>query len=153
MPTWCPVHGKNGVSHGAALLLHDASSPDHARAARPVAAREGHPRPADAGRQPGRVRPHPARAASSRTWSGGLPCSLIICDIDHFKRINDTFGHQAGDEVLIAFAALLRRHCRSGDLVARYGGEEFVMLCADCDNATATRRAEELRVGAGRAAR
>jgi hypothetical protein len=39
----------------------------------------------------------------------------------------------------------LRRHCRSGDLVARYGGEEFVMLCADCDNATATRRAEELR--------
>ena len=48
--------------------------------------------------------------------------------------------------MLITFAALLRRHCRSGDLVARYGGEEFVMLCADCDNATATRRAEELRV-------
>jgi hypothetical protein len=47
--------------------------------------------------------------------------------------------------VLITFAALLRRHCRSGDLVARYGGEEFVLLCADCDNATATRRAEELR--------
>jgi len=74
-----------------------------------------------------------------------LPCSLILCDIDHFKRVNDTFGHQPGDEVLVTFAALLRRHCRSGDLVARYGGEEFVMLCADCDNATATRRAEELR--------
>jgi diguanylate cyclase (GGDEF)-like protein len=69
----------------------------------------------------------------------------VICDIDHFKKINDNYGHQAGDDVLIAFAALLRRHCRSGDLVARYGGEEFVMLCADCDNATATRRAEDLR--------
>src|SRR5688572_25780389 len=67
-----------------------------------------------------------------------LPCSLIICDLDHFKRINDTFGHPAGDEVLVGFGALLRRHCRSGDLVARYGGEEFVMLCPDCDNATAT---------------
>jgi diguanylate cyclase (GGDEF)-like protein len=70
---------------------------------------------------------------------------MIICDIDHFKGINDTFGHQAGDEALTCFGALLRRHARAGDLVARYGGEEFVILCADCDNATATRRAEELR--------
>jgi diguanylate cyclase (GGDEF)-like protein/PAS domain S-box-containing protein len=73
------------------------------------------------------------------------PCSLIICDIDHFKRTNDTYGHQAGDDVLTSFAGLLKRKCRPGDLVARYGGEEFVMLCADCDNATATRRAEEIR--------
>ncbi|MDP6443002.1 MAG: diguanylate cyclase [Pirellulaceae bacterium] len=75
----------------------------------------------------------------------GQPCSLIICDIDHFKRINDTFGHQAGDDVLISFAKLLQAHCRSGDLVARYGGEEFVILCAECDNTTATRKAEDFR--------
>jgi diguanylate cyclase (GGDEF)-like protein/PAS domain S-box-containing protein len=74
-----------------------------------------------------------------------LPCSLIICDIDHFKSVNDTYGHPAGDDVLKAFAKLLKNSCRPGDLVARYGGEEFVMLCADCDNATAARRAEEIR--------
>jgi len=74
-----------------------------------------------------------------------LPCSLIICDVDHFKKTNDNYGHQAGDEVLINFAALLKRACRPGDLVARYGGEEFVMLCADCNNATATEKAERIR--------
>ncbi|MDB4650481.1 diguanylate cyclase [Pirellulaceae bacterium] len=73
------------------------------------------------------------------------PCSLIICDIDFFKKINDDFGHQAGDEALIVFAALLKRFHRVGDLVARYGGEEFVLLCAGCDNKTGTERAEEIR--------
>jgi diguanylate cyclase (GGDEF)-like protein len=74
-----------------------------------------------------------------------LPCSLIISDIDRFKHVNDTYGHQAGDEVIQSFARLLKGSCRPGDLVARYGGEEFVLLCADCDNAAAVRRAEELR--------
>lgn len=74
-----------------------------------------------------------------------MPCSLIICDLDLFKSINDRFGHQAGDEAIISFARLMQRMCRSGDLVARYGGEEFVMLCADCDIGTATGRAEDLR--------
>lgn len=74
-----------------------------------------------------------------------LPCSLIICDLDHFKKINDTHGHQAGDEALISFAAMLRRSARTGDFVARYGGEEFVVLCADCTCDAAARRAEELR--------
>ena len=75
----------------------------------------------------------------------GVPYSLIICDLDHFKKINDTYGHQAGDEALITFAALVKRFCRGSDLVARYGGEEFVVLCPDCDNATATARAEAVR--------
>ena len=75
----------------------------------------------------------------------GMPCSLIMVDIDHFKSINDTYGHQAGDEAIITVANLLQSMCRSGDLVARYGGEEFAVLCADCGNATAAARAEQIR--------
>ena len=76
----------------------------------------------------------------------GVTCSMIMCDIDYFKSINDTHGHQAGDEALMLFAKSLQRHARAGDLVARYGGEKFVLLCAQCDNATATRRANEARI-------
>ncbi len=75
----------------------------------------------------------------------GTPCSMIICDIDRFKHVNDIYGHQAGDEALTSFATLLRQHARAGDLVARYGGEEFVILCPDCDNASAARQAEQIR--------
>jgi diguanylate cyclase (GGDEF)-like protein len=75
----------------------------------------------------------------------GLPCSLIMTDIDHFKHINDTYGHQAGDEAIISVANLLKGMCRSGDLVARYGGEEFAVLCADCTMADAAGRAEQIR--------
>lgn len=76
---------------------------------------------------------------------GNPPGAIIICDIDYFKRINDHFSHQAGDEALKSFAALLRDSCRSTDLVARYGGEEFVMLCPQCDLAEAEDLAESLR--------
>ena len=75
----------------------------------------------------------------------GVPCSLIIMDLDRFKRVNDTYGHQAGDHAIMSLAKLLKGACRPGDLAARYGGEEFVMLCADCDNSTAVRRAEQIR--------
>ncbi|MCA9260515.1 MAG: GGDEF domain-containing protein, partial [Planctomycetales bacterium] len=75
----------------------------------------------------------------------GRPCSLIMTDIDHFKSINDTYGHQAGDEAIITVAGLLKGMCRNGDLVARYGGEEFAVLCADCTNADGARRAEQIR--------
>jgi diguanylate cyclase (GGDEF)-like protein len=68
-----------------------------------------------------------------------------MCDLDHFKQVNDTYGHQAGDDVIKSLAGVLKNSCRSGDLVARYGGEEFVILCADCDNAAATARAEQAR--------
>lgn len=83
--------------------------------------------------------------ATEQACSGGQTVSLVICDIDHFKRINDMHGHPAGDAALIQFAGILQRHSREGDVVARYGGEEFVLLAADCDNATATRRAERIR--------
>ncbi len=78
--------------------------------------------------------------------AGGDTFSLIICDIDHFKSVNDVHGHPAGDEALISFAKILSAHSRDGDLVARYGGEEFLLLAPKCDNATAASRAEAIRV-------
>ncbi len=73
------------------------------------------------------------------------PSSLIICDIDRFKSINDKYGHQAGDEALVSFARILESHCREGDLVARYGGEEFVMVCQTCSATRASEIAEHIR--------
>jgi diguanylate cyclase (GGDEF)-like protein/PAS domain S-box-containing protein len=77
---------------------------------------------------------------------GDANFSLVICDIDYFKQVNDVHGHPAGDEALISFAAVLTAHSRDGDLVARYGGEEFLLLAINCDNATATSRAEAIRL-------
>jgi diguanylate cyclase len=74
------------------------------------------------------------------------PMSLIMADIDHFKRINDSLGHAAGDAALRHFAALLRQHFRrAGDLPVRLGGEEFVVLLMDCTLHDATELAESFR--------
>ncbi len=77
--------------------------------------------------------------------STNFVCSLIVCDIDFFKQINDNYNHHIGDQALVAFASLLKKFVRSKDVVARYGGEEFVILCANCDGAAAVQRAEEIR--------
>jgi diguanylate cyclase (GGDEF)-like protein len=68
-----------------------------------------------------------------------------MLDLDVFKQINDTYGHQAGDEVLRQIGALLRRSLRVTDFVARYGGEEFTVLLPRTDNSGAYRVAENLR--------
>jgi two-component system cell cycle response regulator len=73
------------------------------------------------------------------------PLSAIFLDIDHFKSINDTHGHAAGDEVLKAFARRVRQSVRGIDLVARYGGEEFVVVMPDTESEVAYRVAERLR--------
>jgi diguanylate cyclase (GGDEF)-like protein len=75
----------------------------------------------------------------------GAPLSVLITDIDHFKRINDHHGHAAGDKVLRGMADALREAVRANDFVARYGGEEFVVLCPDCPLGDAIRTAERLR--------
>lgn len=71
--------------------------------------------------------------------------SLIIMDIDHFKGFNDTYGHQAGDEVLKHLARLLTEQAREMDIVARYGGEEFVIILRQCDLKMAVKTAERIR--------
>jgi diguanylate cyclase (GGDEF)-like protein len=71
--------------------------------------------------------------------------SLILADLDDFKNVNDRYGHQAGDDVLRAFAETLRRNVREIDLPARYGGEEFAVLLPQTDVAGATRLAERIR--------
>ena len=71
--------------------------------------------------------------------------SLLVVDIDHFKSINDTYGHPVGDLVLGNLAGLLQSVSRSSDVVARYGGEEFVIILADCDAEQALVTAERYR--------
>jgi diguanylate cyclase len=75
----------------------------------------------------------------------GQPLSLLLIDLDHFKRINDTYGHTAGDETLRALAQLLNEEARASDVVCRYGGEEFLLLLPGMPQDTALQRAEHCR--------
>lgn len=76
----------------------------------------------------------------------GKPLSLVLCDIDHFKRFNDTLGHPAGDRLLQAVAAALRRGARGTDHVARLGGDEFAILLPNTSCEVADQLAERLRL-------
>lgn len=86
-----------------------------------------------------------AHVEMERVQRYGMPLSCIVLDIDYFKRINDTFGHPAGDSVLKGLAALLAEHSRSSDICCRYGGEEFCVLLPETDEAGAEAWAERLR--------
>ena len=86
----------------------------------------------------------------------GHSAALMLLDLDHFKRINDTWGHQAGDRVLASFAHLLGGHLRDQDLACRFGGEEFLLLVSNIDRAQIEALTQRLRsqwqstdVGAG----
>jgi diguanylate cyclase (GGDEF)-like protein len=80
----------------------------------------------------------------ARAERAGAPVAVLAVDIDHFKRVNDRFGHPAGDLVIRDVAAMLREAARAGDVVARAGGEEFVVVLADADEAGATALARRL---------
>lgn len=80
----------------------------------------------------------------ARTQRKGMPFSLIMLDIDHFKHVNDTYGHDVGDEALIRLGRMLRHDVRSTDVVYRLGGEEFLVLCEDTDLEGARKLAEML---------
>ena len=73
------------------------------------------------------------------------PIAILLADVDHFKRINDQRGHQAGDQVLRQMAAALRAGLRESDIAVRWGGEEFLVVLRGCDLAEAQRIAEKLR--------
>ena len=74
-----------------------------------------------------------------------VPLSIILLDVDHFKTVNDSYGHQKGDEVLVAVASLIQKVCRTNDVAARYGGEEFMMILPQSTSQGAFRIAERLR--------
>ena len=78
-----------------------------------------------------------------------LPLAVMIVDIDHFKAINDRYGHNVGDTVLSIVAARLRGGMRNGDEVCRWGGEEFIILAAEATSEEAGQLAERLRVAVG----
>jgi len=139
-----PVVAKDGTISGATIQMHDTSSMEsleqeiqslHYKATRDPLT--GLFNRAEMDRNLSELVDHHSTSEK--------PFSLIICDIDFFKRINDTYGHQAGDEALRSFAAQLQKHAEVSDLVARYGGEEFVLLCPGRNNDTATALAERIR--------
>lgn len=73
------------------------------------------------------------------------PLSIIMCDLDHFKRVNDTYGHKTGDYVIVALAEIIKSAVRSVDIVGRWGGEEFLIICPDTDQKGAHTVAEKIR--------
>jgi diguanylate cyclase (GGDEF)-like protein len=81
----------------------------------------------------------------SRTWRYGAKSALVMIDLDHFKMLNDRFGHRAGDEVLRRVASILNTEKRAGDLVVRYGGEEFAAILSDTTIGEAINWAERAR--------
>ena len=81
----------------------------------------------------------------TRAYAQQRPLALVFIDLDHFKNVNDTFGHPAGDEVLRRVGKVLRASVRNIDMVARYGGEEFAVVLTETDLEAAAKRAEAIR--------
>lgn len=80
----------------------------------------------------------------SRAAEGARPVTMLMFDIDHFKRINDAYGHPAGDDVLVALCRVCEENLRRDDLLVRYGGEEFIVLCEDMSREAGVALAERL---------
>jgi len=81
----------------------------------------------------------------ARSVRSGSPCAVVLADLDHFKRVNDDYGHAAGDKVLTATAGRFLSHLRPYDLIYRYGGEEFLILLPNTNKGTAISVLERLR--------
>jgi len=139
-----PVIGGDGNTQGAILLLHDASSEiSLEQRCQSLAEKASRDPLTQVANRAEFDRVHAMFITAHQQQQ--VPCALLMCDLDRFKLVNDTYGHQAGDEAIKSLAAMLKGASHPGDLVARYGGEEFVMLLADCDNTTGSRRADQIR--------
>ena len=92
------------------------------------------------------------RQSIQRARNTDSPLSLVLFDIDHFKAVNDTYGHPAGDAVLVAFAGAICDQVREDDIVGRYGGEEFAVVLPGAGESVATSVAERVRVATARLA-
>jgi diguanylate cyclase (GGDEF)-like protein len=79
-----------------------------------------------------------------RSMRHGTPTGIIMIDVDHFKSVNDTHGHEAGDAILKELATFLQQHTRNEDILCRYGGEEFILLMPESDLNNTRKRAEQL---------
>jgi diguanylate cyclase (GGDEF)-like protein len=84
------------------------------------------------------------KIAQSRRYK--FPLCVLMLDVDHFKKVNDNYGHAVGDSVLKVVAEILQRQSRKDDIAARIGGEEFVLLLGQCNKPDAVKRAEQLRL-------
>lgn len=80
----------------------------------------------------------------------GVPVSVIVADIDHFKAVNDTFGHQIGDNAIAAFGRVITQQVRAGDGAGRVGGEEFCVVAWNCDERAAESMADRIRIALSR---
>lgn len=85
------------------------------------------------------------REGKRREWAGFRDISFLFFDIDYFKKINDTYGHDIGDKVLKEFASVVKNSLRVGDLFARWGGEEFVVILLGSHEKDSKVKAEEIR--------
>ena len=140
-----PLIDAAGQLRGVAEIFRDASGgreKGHYRDLRLMASRDALTHVAIRGELKKRL-DHEFNECKERDFES--PFSVIFLDVDHFKKCNDTYGHAAGDEVLISVARLLQHEMYSGELVARYGGEEFVVLCPETSLDDAYRKAERLR--------
>jgi diguanylate cyclase (GGDEF)-like protein len=78
------------------------------------------------------------------------PLAVVMIDLDHFKAVNDTYGHDAGDQVLVDVAVLLKAHVRASDMACRFGGEEFALVLPDAALDAVRRRVDGIREAIGR---
>lgn len=88
---------------------------------------------------------HLLGTAFGEAQGSGRPLAVLLCDVDHFKQVNDRFGHAAGDRVLVDVARILRQSVRGSDVVVRWGGEEFLVVLPGCGPAPALELAERIR--------
>ncbi len=139
-----PVIGHDRTIHGAVVIFHDLSSQlDLEQQVLTLYAHATRDQLTGVSN-----RAHFERSMEARIrefQSKGTTCSIIVADIDFFKKVNDDFGHHVGDHALMSFAKILQQSVRVHDLVARYGGEEFVIICPDCNVDSAVQRAEGIR--------